>query len=167
MYLLLIRATSGQRLGGLLAARPRKKPTHVTWETTRLLLDGAKHQWLSSNASWYTALTQANISLISFYFTHLERVVVVHRLWEAWVFWHISGCLFGKRELMSSSHHLLLMLRKEKKTTTTTTAGSLSADKMLRLFYFLNRNGRRCSRFIQSTGYPPLRLSYLSSAENN
>lgn len=147
------------------ASQAQKKATHVTWETTRLLLDGAKHQWLSSNASWYTALTQANISLILFYFTHLERVVVVHRLWEAWVFWHINGCLFGKRELMSSSHYLLLMLRREGEKTTT--AGSLSADKMLRLFYFLNRSGRRCSRFIQSTGYPPLRLSYFSSTENN
>lgn len=71
----------------------------------------SQHQWLPpiKHTPWKTTLTQANFRLI-FHFTHLERVVVVHRLWKACVFWHIDGGLFGKRELTSISHHLLLML---------------------------------------------------------
>lgn len=39
-----------------------------------------------SNTPWQTALTQANIGFMLHIITHLERVVVVHRLWKAGVF---------------------------------------------------------------------------------
>ncbi len=82
----------------------------------------------------------------------------------------MDGCL-GKTGLTSSSlHSLLNVSHGEEKAA----AGLLllllllllpPADKTLRLFYFLNRKGGRCSRFVQSTSYPPLRYSSLRSLD--
>lgn len=98
-------------------------------------------------------MISANIS-VPFSSTHLERVLVLHRLWKAGILGHIEGCSLGNQKVVSISHQILLRREMRNKRRS-------FSRKALRLFYFLNRKGGRCSRFIQSTPLPPLRRSAL------
>lgn len=90
-------ATSGHRLRR--AGRPRRgrksHPRHMSHNTP--VFTQSRHQTHRDGPLGHRLI----VTLI-FRFTHLERVVVVHRLWEAGVFWHVDGGLFWGKEKPTS-----------------------------------------------------------------